>query len=45
MVRSPQVARQASSAAPLLLIFYVVWAVGEFVGYLRGPGSALAEVE
>jgi len=44
-LRSPTVARQASNCAPLLLLFYLVWAMGEFVGYTRGPGTALADVE
>ncbi len=29
---------------PLLLAFVTSWGVGEFVGYLRGPGDALAKV-
>lgn len=45
VARSPLVARQAPSAAPFLIVFYFAWALGEFVGYARGPGSALAQVE
>jgi GT2 family glycosyltransferase len=29
---------------PLLVLFVVAWAVGEIVGYLAGPGDALAKV-
>lgn len=43
--RSQMVARQAWTCAPLLVLFYFAWALGEFVGYARGPGTALAEVE
>lgn len=32
-------------ALPALSLFVVVWAVGEMVGYLAGPGRALAEIE
>ena len=34
-----------TQALPYLLWFYVVWAIGEFVGYLFGPNSALTEIE
>lgn len=44
-VRSPIVARQARTCVPLLVFFYCAWALGEFVGYARGPGTALVEVE
>ena len=30
-------------AIPFLALFVTVWAVGEFVGYLRGPGLLLTE--
>jgi hypothetical protein len=33
------------SAMPYLLIFYLVWALGEMVGYLQGNGDALARIE
>lgn len=45
VLRSPQVARQARTCIPQLLLFYAAWAVGEFLGYAGGPGTALAEVE
>lgn len=32
-------------AIPSLAWLVVVWSVGEMVGYLRGPGDALAEIE
>ena len=32
-------------AAPYLLGFYCIWAVGESVGALRGPGNALIMIE
>ncbi|NUT00295.1 MAG: glycosyltransferase [Sphingomonas sp.] len=32
-------------ASPYLLALYCVWAVGESVGALRGPGNALAMIE
>jgi hypothetical protein len=37
--------REMLRAAPHLLVFYCIWAVGESVGALRGPGKALAMIE
>lgn len=33
------------SAIPLLLVFYIIWAYGEMVGYILGNGDALARIE
>ena len=33
------------SAMPTLLIFYVIWAYGEMIGYILGSGDALARIE
>ncbi len=30
---------------PLLTIFFITYAIGEFVGYLAGPGESLSKVE
>jgi hypothetical protein len=32
-------------ALPLVALFTISWALGEFVGYLWGPGTSLAKVE
>ena len=32
-------------ALPYLIIFVLIWACGELVGYLRGPGDALSRIE
>ncbi|MEO8454767.1 MAG: glycosyltransferase [Sphingomicrobium sp.] len=51
LVRAVQAARRKGlgremwRAAPHLLAFYCIWAVGESVGALRGPGKALAMIE
>ena len=51
LVRAVQAARRKGlghemwRAAPYLLGFYCIWAVGESVGALRGPGKALAMIE
>ena len=51
LLRAVQAARQKGlgremwRAAPHLLAFYCIWAVGESVGALRGPGKALAMIE
>lgn len=37
----PQLAR----ALPVLLVFVVIWAAGEMVGYCLGPGNSLARIE
>ncbi len=31
-------------AAPLVVLFSVVWAAGEFVGYLAGPGDSILRI-
>lgn len=31
--------------APLVALFSVIWAVGELVGYLRGPGDSLVKIK
>ncbi len=41
----PNLDRHARRALPALSLFYLVWAAGEAVGYLFGPGDALAEIE
>jgi hypothetical protein len=30
---------------PYLIIFAIIWALGEMVGYIRGPGDALVRIE
>jgi hypothetical protein len=51
LVRATQAARQKGlgremlRATPYLLPLYCIWAVGESVGALRGPGKALAMIE
>ncbi len=35
----------ALRALPYLLVFFVIWAAGEIVGYVRGPGDALRQIE
>lgn len=37
--------RLAAATLPWLLGFYVIWAVGECVGSLAGPGTALQRIE
>ncbi len=37
--------REFKSAMPILLLFYIVWAYGEMVGYLLGKGDALSQIE
>ena len=37
--------REMLRASPYLLALYCVWAVGESVGALKGPGNALAMIE
>jgi|tagenome__1003787_1003787.scaffolds.fasta_scaffold20979677_3 hypothetical protein len=43
--RSKGLGREMLRAAPHLLAFYCIWAAGESVGALRGPGNALAMIE
>jgi hypothetical protein len=51
LVRATQAARRKGlgremlRATPYLLPLYCIWAVGESVGALRGPGNALAMIE
>ena len=33
------------SSLPILIVFYLVWAYGEMVGYMLGSGNALARIE
>jgi len=33
------------SALPLLIVFHIIWAYGEMVGYALGEGGALARIE
>ena len=37
--------REFMAAMPTLLLFIVIYSVGEMVGYLFGPGDALAKIE
>jgi len=37
--------RMLFRALPLILLFTIVWAWGEFIGHLFGPGDSLAKVE
>ena len=37
--------REFTAAMPTLLLFIVIWSVGEMVGYLFGAGDALAKIE
>ena len=37
--------REFLSALPYLTLFVVVWAWGEFLGYLFGPGESLTRIE
>jgi hypothetical protein len=43
--RSKGLAREMLRASPYLVPLYMIWAVGESVGALRGPGKALAMIE
>ena len=36
---------QFARALPYLTVFVVIWAFGELVGYLTGPGEALSRIE
>jgi hypothetical protein len=51
LVRAVQAARRKGlgremwRASPHLIAFYCIWALGESVGALRGPGKALAMIE
>lgn len=43
--RKKGLGREMLRASPYLVPLYVIWAVGESVGALRGPGRALAMIE
>ncbi len=43
--RSKGLGRELWRAAPYLIPLYCIWAVGESVGALKGPGDALAMIE
>ena len=43
--RNKGLGREMWRASPYLLPLYFIWAVGESVGALRGPGNALAMIE
>lgn len=43
--RSKGLGREMWRASPYLVPLYFIWAVGESVGALRGPGKALAMIE
>jgi hypothetical protein len=43
--RKPGLIGPGSRALPYLALFYVVWAMGEWVGYVLGPGCALQRIE
>ena len=43
--RSKGLGKEMLRASPYLLALYCVWAVGESVGALKGPGNALAMIE
>ena len=43
--QKPSLAGHAQRALPYLFGFFVIWAVGEAVGYLRGPANALEAIE
>ena len=43
--RAKGLGKEMLRASPYLLTLYCVWALGESVGALRGPGNALAMIE
>jgi len=43
--RKKGLGREMLRASPYLVPLYFIWAVGESVGALRGPGNALAMIE
>jgi hypothetical protein len=43
--RKKGLGREMLRASPYLVPLYLIWAVGESVGVLRGPGKALAMIE
>lgn len=44
-IRRPAYIGEFAALLPLLTIFALVWAIGEMVGYLFGPGDALRKLE
>jgi len=42
--RRPPYRRRFLAAFPLVVLFSVAWSVGEFVGYLAGPGDSLVKI-
>jgi hypothetical protein len=44
VVRRRQFMKEYAMAFPLVVLFSVMWAIGEFVGYLFGPGDSLLKV-
>lgn len=45
VARKNRLGKEFLQASPYLALFVVIWAVGEIVGYIAGPGDALAEIE
>lgn len=43
--RKPSIASPTLRAIPYLFVFFVIWAFGETVGYLTGPGDSLRAIE
>ena len=43
-VRRRRILQRVVPALPLILLYQVVWAVGEAVGYARGGGRSLLRV-
>lgn len=44
VVRRRQFLKEYAMAFPLVVLFSVMWAIGEFVGYLSGPGDSILKV-
>lgn len=40
-----RLAREFRTALPVLLLFHIIWAYGEMVGYVLGVGDALSRIE
>jgi hypothetical protein len=45
VARKNRLGQEFLRASPYLALFVVIWAAGEIVGYIAGPGDALAEIE
>lgn len=43
--RKAPIAKPSLLAIPYLFVFFIIWAFGECVGYLNGPGSSLQAIE